>query len=264
MNEHKIFYLEIIDSCNLRCSYCYNNSRPKHRPISLNDFKKFCSYIKTVTCNVEVVLLGGEPSVHRHIFQFIADLCKLHNVIRVRLMTNGIKTINGYFSSKVSFTMSLHPTANYNKFLENLKKYSTHNTVEVTILDGCDLTNTTIKHIFNFLNMHNIFYKIKKTWFANKEYTGFENDICGFLVFDDETAFTVSEIFIRKKIKLWPSKCKMNTFFIDTLGNMTDCKNIKVCNVFKDHTSFKEIFRFCFRGCTSARFSDENVIIKIK
>ncbi|MEJ5285318.1 MAG: radical SAM protein [Brevinematales bacterium] len=63
--------LEITKRCNLRCSYCYNNSAPdKNEELSLDKIKEiFIKLSKNGVVFLEIT--GGEPMVHKNINEII-------------------------------------------------------------------------------------------------------------------------------------------------------------------------------------------------
>ncbi len=86
----KKIYLEITNNCNLNCSFCIHNTRPK-KFMSMEEFKTILTKIKPYTKYLYFHILG-EPLLHPQINEFI-DLASKDFSINI--------TTNGYFLSKI-------------------------------------------------------------------------------------------------------------------------------------------------------------------
>lgn len=66
----------ITDFCNYRCWYCYNRPQKPFKHMNLSRFRKFLDKIEhDVERDVEIELIGGEPSIH----PLIGDFCESKN-----------------------------------------------------------------------------------------------------------------------------------------------------------------------------------------
>ena len=85
MKKFKQIYVEITNICNLDCSFCPKNSRPK-RFMTVAEFDKITDEISPLT-NTICLHLMGEPLLHPSIKQ-IFEICNAKN-LKVHLTTNG-------------------------------------------------------------------------------------------------------------------------------------------------------------------------------
>ena len=85
MRKFKQIYVEITNVCNLNCSFCPKNSRPK-KFMTLEEFDKVTDEISPLT-NTICLHLMGEPLLHPNIKE-IFEICNQKN-LSVYLTTNG-------------------------------------------------------------------------------------------------------------------------------------------------------------------------------
>lgn len=85
MKKFKQIYVEITNICNLDCSFCPKNSRPK-RFMTVAEFDKITDEILPLT-NTICLHLMGEPLLHPNISQ-IFEICNQKG-LKVHLTTNG-------------------------------------------------------------------------------------------------------------------------------------------------------------------------------
>ena len=85
MRKFKQIYIEITNICNLNCSFCPKNSRPK-KFMTIDEFDKITDEISPLT-NIVCLHLMGEPLLHPNIKE-IFEICNKKN-LNVYLTTNG-------------------------------------------------------------------------------------------------------------------------------------------------------------------------------
>ena len=85
MKKFKQIYIEITNICNLNCSFCPKNSRPK-KFMSIEEFDKITDEISPLT-NIVCLHLMGEPLLHPNIKE-IFEICNKKR-LNVYLTTNG-------------------------------------------------------------------------------------------------------------------------------------------------------------------------------
>ena len=85
MRKFKQIYIEITNICNLNCSFCPKNSRPK-KFMTVDEFDVITNEISPLT-NVICLHLMGEPLLHPHIKE-IFEIANKKN-LKVYLTTNG-------------------------------------------------------------------------------------------------------------------------------------------------------------------------------
>jgi organic radical activating enzyme len=119
-----VFDWRLIDVCNYKCSYCGAGfGSDLHRPVS-NFFKSehqqnvYIDVLKRLNMrylkDYEVTLLGGEPTLHPHLFEILRTLETYTECKKIRLVTNLTKPIS-YFDqidqlncNKLLVTPSIH------------------------------------------------------------------------------------------------------------------------------------------------------------
>ena len=85
MRKFKQIYIEITNICNLNCSFCPKNNRPK-KFMAVKEFDAITDEIKPLT-NTVCLHLMGEPLLHPNIKE-IFEICNKKN-LNVYLTTNG-------------------------------------------------------------------------------------------------------------------------------------------------------------------------------
>ncbi|MBE7074234.1 MAG: radical SAM protein [Clostridiales bacterium] len=85
MRKFKQIYIEITNICNLNCSFCPKNNRPK-KFMTIDEFDKITDEISPLT-NTVCLHLMGEPLLHPNI-KGIFKICNKKN-LNVYLTTNG-------------------------------------------------------------------------------------------------------------------------------------------------------------------------------
>ena len=87
-------YVEITNICNLDCSFCPKNSRPK-RFMTVEEFDSITEQIAPLT-NTICLHLMGEPLLHPSISEIFA-ICNQKG-LKVHLTTNGtLSLVNAYY-----------------------------------------------------------------------------------------------------------------------------------------------------------------------
>ena len=85
MRKFKRIYIEITNICNLNCSFCPKNSRPK-KFMSVEEFDTITNEISPITKTICLHLMG-EPLLHPNIKEIFEICNKKH--LNVYLTTNG-------------------------------------------------------------------------------------------------------------------------------------------------------------------------------
>lgn len=109
-----VFELDTINKCNFNCVYCekQNNSWNPNRDVDewgkTNDIMQLVSFFRGLREPYRIHLLGGEPTLHQDLEQFIKALPESD----IKLFTNGSNTkVIGKLleNENLSYTISLHP-----------------------------------------------------------------------------------------------------------------------------------------------------------
>lgn len=121
----KKIYVEITNSCNLKCSFCPEGKREKEF-ISVENFKHIIKEIKEYT-NLVALHVKGEPLLHPNLNE-ILEVCK-ENKMLVNITTNATlleKNLNTIIESNAvrQLNLSLHSiTKNENTDRYNFENY---------------------------------------------------------------------------------------------------------------------------------------------
>lgn len=84
-----LFYLHLTDSCNLRCTYCYNQEqRKKHNQISFLQWQEIIN--KIIPFAERIVLTGGECFLHPQFGSIIKSLKDKKPTLNISCITNGM------------------------------------------------------------------------------------------------------------------------------------------------------------------------------
>ena len=101
--------------CNLNCEYCFANKvRAEHAEnMKLEDFKWILQFLKASN-NLDVRLLGGEPTLHPHFMDFVLEAA-VTGFKHIHVFSNGTFTPKiGYFLTCLAEKMSTSLLLNYN------------------------------------------------------------------------------------------------------------------------------------------------------
>ena len=85
MKKFKKIYIEITNICNLNCSFCSKDNKPK-KEITVKEFEHILKEIDEYTDYI-YLHVKGEPLLHKS-FKEILNLCKKYNK-KVNITTNG-------------------------------------------------------------------------------------------------------------------------------------------------------------------------------
>lgn len=157
------FNLNIINLCNAKCPYCYaRKSNNFDNFASLNNIKRYLNDLNKLDFKFNILVIGGEPSLHPHLKQIVEECYKLKNINEVILATNNLKKININFDKGL---ISFHPhifrtQSTVDAYKENLlhnKKFIKHIQIDIVLnINDFDM----IRNMCKFLKENEIFYFI--------------------------------------------------------------------------------------------------------
>jgi len=123
MRKFKKIYIEITNICNLNCSFCPKNSRPK-KNMTVEEFDTITDEISPLT-NTVCLHLMGEPLLHPNIKE-IFEICNKKN-LDVYLTTNGtlikqnLDLLKSGYAKRISISLhSFEANNNSNSLYKNL------------------------------------------------------------------------------------------------------------------------------------------------
>lgn len=78
----------IIDACNYSCSYCYNHKPRSNKELDLSLIVNLCMHLYDKTHkNIKLELIGGEPTLHSKLLDFVNKISSL-SYVDVFILTN--------------------------------------------------------------------------------------------------------------------------------------------------------------------------------
>ncbi|MCK9554922.1 radical SAM protein [bacterium] len=96
-----IVFIEVTPRCNMNCPICYIDASTKGSDIPFEDIKRMIQKVKESDPETHLVLIGGEPTIHKDFFK-ILDLVRDAGLMkRCYLATNGITLSDEKFCKKV-------------------------------------------------------------------------------------------------------------------------------------------------------------------
>ena len=114
--------LYINSSCNFSCPYCATKSEfGKFKMMDMQSIKYFIDCVSAAKYDVVLCLLGGEPTLHKHLNEII-DYASTKPVIKeIELYTNGSIDLSKIKIEKCRVVISIHPHK-YNRYKEKILK----------------------------------------------------------------------------------------------------------------------------------------------
>ncbi|MBN1422132.1 MAG: radical SAM protein, partial [Planctomycetes bacterium] len=96
-----ITFIELTPRCNMQCPVCYIDASTRGEDLPFEDVERMVGEIKRSDPETHLVLIGGEPTIHRDFFR-ILDLLKREGLIkRCYLATNGITLADEDFCRRI-------------------------------------------------------------------------------------------------------------------------------------------------------------------
>ena len=182
MRKFKQIYIEITNICNLNCSFCPKNSRPK-KFMSVEEFDTISTEIAPLT-NTVCLHLMGEPLLHPNIKE-IFEICK-QKKLNVYLTTNGtlikqnLDLLKCGFAKRISISLHSFEANNsccsLDNYLEDVlfscKQISDNSKTYIELRLWNDTSDKNAKNTLN----KNIIEKINKTFNTNLDATNLQHN----------------------------------------------------------------------------------------
>ena len=139
-----VIVANIIDQCNQSCYYCFNTFPRTLKLLDLNKLYNFINYVyKNKYKNIDLILLGGEPTLHPGLLEFCEKIQK-QKYINYKVISNFSANISVYKKLLINnnnLQLSWHSLINdkYNKkFLKKIKLfdnyYFNNNNINITVM----------------------------------------------------------------------------------------------------------------------------------
>lgn len=257
----------IIDSCNYSCPYCFNIMPRTNKKLNLTLLYNFIIFLNKLTNkNIEIELIGGEPTLHQDILFFCKKISALQYVkcSIYSNFSNNILLYNDLLKYNIGFTLSLHyPLINnfINKldqipityFYKNninirimfeidhyseiknicyllLKKYKKY--FEPALIQYNDLQQYSTKYLELYNTINNM---VRQKYVYIARYSNNQHKLI--TVNDAEKHF--------KCFKYWKCNAGLEYFYIHANGNIYNCINQYIynqspnINIYSDFTHIK-------------------------
>lgn len=247
--------------CNYACKYCSFNAQKILKFLDLNTLKKFVLQLyDNRKQNIYIELIGGEPTLDKHILDFSNSLYNYYPYIRIGLYTNFSQHINLYqqlVNNKVNMTITWHSQSNSfynNSFIHKLsllprEAFDTHVDVHVMYeIDHIDESISMFKTLktkykstelrlldYDFSTnkiyfLDNAFYTVKQLIKYNNIINSYPNINKITIKTSDQNntqkLYSVNDIYRNKNFytfKHWLCDAGYNYIYIDITGNIYPC-----------------------------------------
>lgn len=170
----------ITDKCNMNCSYCYNKFPRDNKDIDMNLLLKYIDNVyKKTNRDVDILLIGGEPSLYKKVHEFIIQCREKEFIKDIDIFTNFSRDINFYkllIKNRVNLVCAWHNETDDNNFINKLNSLTNNEKkfiVEIAMMfehDNMDRWNNIICQILkNYKNVIQPWILYDK--YTTKEYT---------------------------------------------------------------------------------------------
>ena len=270
---------DIITVCDLHCSYCYARVNEQWNDIPSKDkIDATLANIKKIDKEVEVILLGGEPTLSPSYFYILDQLDTYDNVVSLAVLSNAQKKFTPEWVEKHTryknffFNITYHPNdsdfektkeaillCNKEQLVVNIMMLGPKFNEPITaIIDFCKKHNKTVRVNIPFHPTRTTEYMVKKStykeWiatFADK----FERYLY-FKLYNGETyVLNDIDVYLHSLNRFTGWSCKNNNWAISTRS--TDLQ--RMCNGVTDDEFMPCILKACAcQGLLSAEKYNTN------
>jgi hypothetical protein len=135
IDKCQIYYMEthLTNHCNLKCKYCTHfSSISKEWYLNLEEFEKDINCLSEKVDVYQLILLGGEPLLHKNIIDFLRISRIYFPISRIKILTNGIllpamteEFWQSCVSNNIEISLSLYPALKdkWDDYTSLLEKY---------------------------------------------------------------------------------------------------------------------------------------------
>jgi organic radical activating enzyme len=164
----------------MNCSYCYNKFPRDNKDIDMNLLLKYIDNVyKKTNRDVDILLIGGEPSLYKKVHEFIIQCREKEFIKDIDIFTNFSRDINFYkllIKNRVNLVCAWHNETDDNNFINKLNSLTNNEKkfiVEIAMMfehDNMDRWNNIICQILkNYKNVIQPWILYDK--YTTKEYT---------------------------------------------------------------------------------------------
>lgn len=91
VNDHAYMSIVVTNKCQCKCPYCINSETDHTLSLPVEKALSNIDKLANIQTGMEVILLGGEPTLHPHLFELVEGLRKNEKLSTIRITTNGIR-----------------------------------------------------------------------------------------------------------------------------------------------------------------------------
>ena len=237
----KHIHWDIITMCNYKCTYCYSreNDYQWNKISSNSQIENIINKFQNTSSKLEVILLGGEPTMHPKYFNIIDRLFNINNIEYMCIISNGnyknpeefiLKHL--HYISKFHFYITFHAAQiqdikKFKKLLLLLKYYNFQFEVSILLYDGF---RNEILDIVEFCSVNNIYY-YSSMLFDHDKYKSITDDFKDWIINlnkifpasreiiinndkNEEIIYNDIECYLNSIDNFKGFKCVQNTYYI--------------------------------------------------
>ena len=264
----------ITDICNKSCWYCYNKIPDQYKELDLSVFNAYIEFLKTKRSDIDIELIGGEPSCHSKIVEFCKN-CKAANMSMYTNFSKELPLYEQLANNGMKFDITYH-TGN-STTLDNIYAIDVNSIIGITVmLDPTTFDNdigvyTELKKSFPKLDVDVQLVFIKDQ--VCDKYTADQLKIYDNLLLNDDSAFfevkykNTSELVTHNKLyeltkqhfKYWKCNAGKDLLYVHSNGNVYNCDgyfNARKPPLFNLYAGFKYINKATFCQVENCPFED--------
>lgn len=200
----KKIYVEITNSCNLKCSFCPEGKRAKEF-MAVDKFEHIINEVKEYT-NLVALHVKGEPLLHPNLKE-ILEICNKNNIL-VNITTNATlleknKDIIIESNAVRQLNLSLHSITKN----ENTKSYNFENYINSVLKVSKEiLEKTNIIISYRLWNLENIGENSENYYILNALGTAFSVDSLNEIAKKEKFVKLAENAFLNQDLEfIWPS-----------------------------------------------------------
>ena len=245
--------IDILTMCNYHCWYCYAREDKDlwNKVMKLNQVEIITKRLKELPYEIDIGILGGEPSLHPKLYEIVREFSKIPNIRDLVLFSNGTRTkllevlqkLQVNRDPRLKVNLSFHPT--------EIKDFEKFNDIVDKVYKMGFLWKITVMITKGQEDKINKFMKLKEKYpdvFFEQTYPVVHDEIeefgadldqellRSFVVNEDEEhPLTYDEVVDRglNRFKGW--KCALRYFHINVDGTIHANCFESVGNIFKDN-----------------------------
>ncbi len=261
-----IIYMLLTSKCQLNCFYCCAKESPDYYNVLKDKDGKYNSLnkeqvdlilrsISKTNFDVTLNLLGGEPTLSPYLNYIIKESEALSNVKSIELGTNGITDLSKIdFRDKLRVLFTYHPSEMNSKlelkFLKNLeicRKKNAEFLVNIMIPRDKKYKEKIQRFIskLKILNIRNIApsYPYQDISNMNESFLEIDNIIKPYIL--NSKRYSLFDVFKQKLNRFKGWKCENTSYIIGINGDIQQCSNRVLGNIYNDEDFFEKINPTC-------------------